>query len=539
MTLINAERRIFTLRQAAGELRTAQFESRQHLIVPVVALMEGVIQAANSDEPEFVPAEVLAQFAAAWNGEPVLWDHPIVGGERVSANDPRVLEAYMTGRLFNAQMKGTKLSPEAWLDLERCAAMGGHAQDLVDRVNAGELIEVSVGAFVKALAERGVHKGKRYSRRWTELAPDHLAMLPAGTQGACSAEMGCGAPRAAAARAVDRSAWGPLHVLSADGLLMAADEHTEDAVKLGNADRGAGTFETLAERFKGAVSFFFRNAQSDGELSDAELRAALDAALFSTVPGFLGIEAVFASDSTVIYAVAPDGDVQWYSREYSLSDSGAIELAGDETEVKPVTRFEPVTAAGACGCDPQGEIDMDKATRIAALIACDRTPFTESDRAGLELLSIESLESLEAPAEEPVVEPVTPAVEEPVEEPVQAAAGEPAELSDEEWMSKAPAKIRAALQRQLDAEAAEHALHVTALEAAQDVYDREALEAKTIEELKDLTKLCTAAGKVEAQPDFSGKGLPRQSSVAKDEVPAPPSLTAGIRAAAGKGESVN
>jgi len=557
--------RVFRLQQEAGELRTAAFEDREHLIVPVVALVEGVIHPVNADTPELVLAEELKPTVGAWNGEPVCFDHPDIGGVRVSANDPRVLEQFMVGRLFNTKLEDLRLKTEAWLDLPRIAAMSGRAQELVDRINAGELVEVSVGAFVAAERKSGVHDGKRYAAVWREIGPDHLAMLPAGIAGACSVEMGCGAPRAASAGA------GLLHVLSADGILMPTGVNEEGRVTgLNDAEGGPGKFATLAERFRGLGRFLLRDAQ--GDMSDNDLRQALSTALFSTEPAFLFIEAVFPAEQLVVYAVEPEGEFAWLERSFEINDAGDVTF-GDSVEVIPTTTFEPVTAAAACGCDdpavcqcgsqPNEETNMDKAQRIAALIANERTTFTAADEAGLVAMSDATLTALEESAvkepETPVepqaaapADPVAPAAAAPAAPAVPAVPATPADpaapvapaepkpdepMTAAEWLAAAPPEIRAPLQRELTREAAARTLLVEELTTAQDVHTAEELGAMNIEELQKVQRLCNIGKPVgDVTPVDFGFGPPRASQAKGEDnsIDPAPSLRVAVAAAASK-----
>lgn len=178
-------------------IRTATFEGRQHLVVPVVALVGGaVIEPVGSDGPELVPAEVLASAPGGWNGRPVMPDHP--EGGRASANEPARLEAERMGWLFNCRFEDNLLKVEAWIDTERAGQIGGVAAEVLRRFLAGERVEVSVGCYISYEERPGTTAGgQRYGIVWTHVVPDHLAMLPAGSVGACSIDMGCGAPRAA------------------------------------------------------------------------------------------------------------------------------------------------------------------------------------------------------------------------------------------------------------------------------------------------------------------------------------------------------
>lgn len=604
MTVERVQRVFRLMQQPDGELRTMQFEERDHLVVPVVALVEGVIHPVNVTSPELVLASEFAPTVGAWNGEPVTFDHPHIGGTRVTANDPRILEEFMVGRLVHARVDGLALRVEAWLDLLRAATMGGLAQELVERVLAGELIEVSVGAFVVAEKVEGVHTdGKRYGAIWREIGPDHLAMLPAGVTGACSNAMGCGAgvhasaaviavaeaakaaapppPKSTALLAPERA--GLLHVLTADGLLGPTSTE-EGSVSKADTEGGLGKLRArFAEGVRTLGKIFLRDAQ--GDLSDSDIRHMLDAALFATEPAFVGIEAVFADQGTVVYLVAPEGELMWFERSFEIADDHDVTF-GDPTRVAPVTVFEPVAAAAACTCeDPAAcecgaqqheDANMNKQERIAALIANDGTHYTDADKAGLEALSDDTLAGIEkdaAPADpkakpeekkpeekKPVatvtpiapVVPVAPVVPAAPVVPDPAAAANPTadpkpkaepiaatEAEEEQtWLNSAPPRIRAALSREFTREAAQKAAMIEALTTAQDVYTAEQLGEMNVERLIEVQRLCAGKGVdpvlVEGV-DFAGLGMPRASQAQNEEtIDAPPSLCTAVAAAAAK-----
>lgn len=176
--------------------RSEFLAGRPHLVVPVVALMEGVVHAVNADSPELVPAAALAKAAASWNGRPLVLGHPVRDGRHISANDPLVIAERGFGTVFASKMNGTKLGMEAWVDVGRLEALGKH--ELLARLRAGDQVEVSVGAGVHTLSEGGMHGGKKYLASWDSIQGDHLAFLETG-RGACSIAMGCGVNRVAAA----------------------------------------------------------------------------------------------------------------------------------------------------------------------------------------------------------------------------------------------------------------------------------------------------------------------------------------------------
>ena len=169
--------------------RTETYDGREHLVVPVVALVEGVIHAMNATTPELVTAEVYSENFAGWNGRPIFEGHPMQDGHPVSGNLPKVLAEKRIGIVFNSKIESDKLKMEAWIDVERCAAI---APKLLTRLQDLAKIEISVGAFVRAAKKAGLHLGKQYRAAWEALTPDHLALLTEDDQGACSVDMGCG-----------------------------------------------------------------------------------------------------------------------------------------------------------------------------------------------------------------------------------------------------------------------------------------------------------------------------------------------------------
>lgn len=401
-------RRHLRLSGAVGALRSAQFEGRDHLVIPVVALVEGVIWPTGADAPEFVPAELLAKAPMGWNGEPAVMGHPFEGPRPVSANEPQTLERVAFGRLFHASspdevLDTRRLTVEAWLDPAAAERCGPEAVDVLRRLEAaargeGDPVEVSIGAFVSVERRAGVFDGKRYAAVWMELVPDHLAFLSAGATGACSVEAGCGAPRAAVRHLVSPAgitaevapdaggevtmnrdervaaliAGGRLTAAATVALRAAAKAGTitdanldamEAAVSSLKAGEAVGIVpqvtaaetpqprrRTLLERFAEIfrpLSAQPRASVNPEDMSDVDLRQAIHAALQASEPGYMGIEAVKPEKNEVVYSAMPTEAWQMFRRTYDLSQDGVVTLNDDRIEVQPVTTFEPVTAAAA------------------------------------------------------------------------------------------------------------------------------------------------------------------------------------------------
>lgn len=179
-----------------AELRTAVWQGVEHIVCPVVMMVgDAVVRGVGSKGPELVPAGELAVAPASWNGRPVVPDHP--EGGNGSANTPEILERWCFGAIFNARYHDGRLKAEAWINPERAESIGELGQSVVSRLRAGEMVEVSVGCWITPETRAGVQDGNRYEYVWHDVVPDHLAMLPEGVAGACSVEMGCGAPRSA------------------------------------------------------------------------------------------------------------------------------------------------------------------------------------------------------------------------------------------------------------------------------------------------------------------------------------------------------
>jgi hypothetical protein len=152
-------------------------------------IVPGVLN--GSKGPLYYPSDEIAKNYLAWNGMPIVLNHPTDNGNHVSARDPKVLDKFQIGQVFNSRINGKgKLQADAWFDVERTR--------LVDRrvlanLEAGKPIELSTGLFTdNEPAPQGVtFNGKPYSEIARNYVPDHLAVLPDQT-GACSIKDGCG-----------------------------------------------------------------------------------------------------------------------------------------------------------------------------------------------------------------------------------------------------------------------------------------------------------------------------------------------------------
>src|SRR5574341_1252938 len=140
-------RRITLIGATGATYREEEYQGKPFLVVPVIAMIEGVVWPVNAPAPELVLAEELARMPQMWNGRPVVNDHPQAGDGMVSANAPDIIAESM-GYIFNTSsseqiLETRRLTMKAWIDLEKSRTMTGPA-DIVARILAGETVEVSV-----------------------------------------------------------------------------------------------------------------------------------------------------------------------------------------------------------------------------------------------------------------------------------------------------------------------------------------------------------------------------------------------------------
>lgn len=173
--------------------RTEVVRNEIFSVFPVVALVQGVIHSATSPLPELALASEFGALPTAWDGSPVVLSHPKINGTYVSANKPEILGSSTMGFLYNTKVEDNKLKSEMWINRKWAAENGQQA--ILDALDAGQTMEVSTGLFASVDPTIGEFEGKRYSGIWRNVMPDHLAVLPPGSTGACSVEMGCGTPR--------------------------------------------------------------------------------------------------------------------------------------------------------------------------------------------------------------------------------------------------------------------------------------------------------------------------------------------------------
>ena len=161
-------------------------DGEEHLVLPVIALKEGVLNDV------FYSRNEIETFAMAWNGVPVPVSHPKAHGHNISANSPEQEAKTNIGKFYNVKYEDGKLKGEIWINIAKAERLGH--KEIVNKLESGQMMEVSTGLFSEIEQKSGSYESKPYNLVATNIRPDHLALLP-NEEGACSVEDGCGVPR--------------------------------------------------------------------------------------------------------------------------------------------------------------------------------------------------------------------------------------------------------------------------------------------------------------------------------------------------------
>jgi len=442
-------------------VRREQFQGTEHLVIPIVALVEGVLHSSNAMYPELALASEFGKVPVSWNGRPVTINHPMVNGVNVSASQsPEVFQQEAIGFLFNTKVEDNKLKTEAWINLDTVAKADQLTQDTVARLetnDSADVVEVSTGLFQMMEASTGRFNGKAFMGVWREIIPDHLAILQKGVEGACSVKDGCGA-RVNLMRvncACQQSSTPAVTIPAANSIIIDDNASVERTTFL----RG------LKNKFTGI--FFAKNAGA--ELSDTDTRAAIQSAL-SAEDGdrYYDIIAVFATH--VVYCSSWEGTLE--QRSYEISSKGEVVLGSEKVRVRPETTFVPVTF--------KEDSRMNKKELIDGLIANTANKFAETDRASLEALSEDMLTKLSSV--DSLVEETSQTIEVPA--PVVNAA------TPEEFLRTVPEEMRSMFAEGLRMQQDRKDVLVKELLAnTRNGFEETELRAMEISRLEKLAKL--------------------------------------------------
>ena len=454
---------IINVKAEPGLIRNETFQEQDHIVIPMVGLVEGVMLSANADEPALALAEEFGKHVAGWNGRPVVINHPKdTKGNPVSANSPEILENEQIGQLFNSELSDKKLKFEAWINISTAEEKGDEGKDVVERLRSGELMEISTGLFAEEEQKKGAHLGVPFDSIWRNIVPDHLALLPNGI-GACSIADGCGAPR------------------------------INEGKKFCCIPCSRG--ELCENERKSRFSEFLKHLGIKENRTDFDVRLALQAALGETRPNEFAFVHAVMNDNTFIFETW-DG---FFQQSFEIEEDGTIALGDEPVKVRPETNFVPVKVK---------ENNVDKTEKVNALISSDTVSFEEGDREYLEGLEEDRLDIF-------LKKPETPAVnDDPSNDPADPK-DDP--ITAEQYIKDAPAEVAEVLQHgmELRTQQRDH-LVKGVLANSKNTFTEEELKDMPMAALEKMASLAEV-------DDFTARGGPRSiQSLDTGHAPTPP-----------------
>lgn len=490
----------FTWNLSTKLVRNDKMEGRAFLVVPMVMMVVGVHNGSRG--PLLYPEDELSKTPEAWNHKPVVVNHPSdAEGNGISACSPEVINQRKIGVIMNTRFDELgRLCAEAWLDEERTKEIEPR---ILDNIKAKKAMECSTGLFTDNEAAEGDWNGEKYDAIARNYRPDHLAVLP-DDKGACSLEDGAGFIR----NQVNSTA-------------HALDGRDRDKIVL-------AVLEVLTSKHKDLAKKVTAN-----EASYDQIRQMIYRALETKFPSDKGfacpwIEAVY--DNWFVYCMGS----KLFRQGYSSTDT-TVKLTGEPMEVQRSIQYQVVNAAPAkdgtqksAGTPPvqPNKNTMNKEQIVADLIANHgHSPESREKLMGLDdntLAAIHSAAKLASNAKkETPAGSVLPKVEAPK-----------APATVDEFIGNAPKEMQDVLRSGVQAHNAEKTRLIETIVANKaNVFSKEVLQNKTLDELKGIAALAAASAPAAAPAagtmDFSalGHAAPIDNNAAKGESAALPSTS--------------
>lgn len=505
-----------------GSYRDETLLGKSYIVVPVVALVEGVLQGMSSAGPELALAEEFGRFPDGWNGRPVVMSHPVnKKGIPVSANSPAILEEYAIGILYNTKLDGDKLFTEAWVEVDRAETLNTNSQTALKTLQDGEMIEVSTGYFAQLEEVEGTHGDKAYIAIQRNIVPDHLAFLPNGTLGACSIEDGCGAPRMNSANQTQTFAINcscedaPAPTPTTQTGAQVRESRTFDDIEANDAKSRKKAKKQMDPKAYSLASII---AQSfpDAMLAD-DARMLVQKKLreqqgYSYVIGLTQNMVVYEQYDQI------SGYYKTYRRSYEVTAEGVVSLGDGVEEVNLITQVLPVVSdepTPAANQEQSMTTETNKAPANSAAPAANVTDpkapkvHTYKNDKGIEYKVTTNEDGTVASVEQITETPV-------VETPAPVAQETPKPVTLQEYVAQAPAEIQEVLQSGIKMQSQRRATLVAQLKSTNRCkFNDEQLKAFSLDQLEAMADLANI-------PHFEGSARPTIVSNADDETAPPP-----------------
>lgn len=165
----------------ADSIHRDTLDGREHLVVPVKAVEEGVLDGG------LLPSGTIEDSEPGWNGVPAVAGHPTNGNgtEFVSANQPQVHDNLSFGTFFDADATDGEMTGELWLDVEKADSLAADGfespQTAIEKLENGEDVALSTSYIPTERTENpGHYDGQAYQHVIQSIQPDHIGVLPDG-----------------------------------------------------------------------------------------------------------------------------------------------------------------------------------------------------------------------------------------------------------------------------------------------------------------------------------------------------------------------
>lgn len=472
--------KIYKLHQESYQMRTYKYNGKDHLIVPVVMMREGVH--SGSHGPLLHTTNELVKSIAAWNGQPVVVNHPQnEQGVYVSANLPKVREKEEVGIVFNSRMDGDKLKAELWLDVNKMATQAVQA---LNAIQALKPMDVSVGIYSDEEEVNGEWNGENYQAVAANYRPDHLAILP-GESGACSWTDGCG-----------------IRTNKKSDNEMNKKNEKEPIRKVENnltANSASLLFDEIREKLRDKIRPL---NERNGD------RVITFHFLMSVYPDYM----IYEKENE------DEGNTSYFKQAYAIDANNEVSLVGDPVEVKREVIYTPVQQISTNKKNGGNKMTPCCREKVNSLITNSATPWTEKNREWLE------------GQEEPIVDNLVNQMERKVtnEEVVQVLTSGVKTAADVlEWLPKGSAarneieqglKLHEAARK----EKVDHILNNT----AEGVWTEDQLKEMSTDVIVNIAK---SIPDVQNKVDYSARGINQQNPQVNQEAKKEVLLPAGVK----------
>lgn len=370
-----------------NKYKEESLDGKNYYVVPVIAMIEGVRFGGSQEYPELGLAKDFGKVPAGWNTSPVVMNHPQSdNGVFLSAGTKDVLENSAFGMVLNTELKDKQLHMEAWLDVDK-RNLSDDVSRVFERLENSEIVEISVSFFcdIEDPDVEGSYNGQKYKGVWTNIVPDHLAILSEGQIGACSVKNGCG---------------------------TRTQQTKEETMEI--KSQCSCTPELSQEQLTQVLSALKVNA-APAELLANNISTALDVAI-NTQLGTLWSYVYTFNQDTVIYYDSHASKV--YQQSYDIDENYKVTLKGDAVEavllstlITKSTIIEGKDMKVNNEATPAVETPAAEATPTIETPVTETTPVTEATPA------VTEAEEITAQA---YIEKAPPAIREVLEESLRA-----------------------------------------------------------------------------------------------------------------------